>query len=110
MPWPDMADRMLGVAVRTFAHSDTAGGSLVTYAPASGSPYPIRAVFDRSHLAVDPSTGAPVSSTNPILGVQLSQLAAEPRKGDRVIVAGVTWRVHDYQPDGVAGALLELSK
>lgn len=103
-----MADRMLGVAVRTFSHASSDGTTLVTYTPKTGAAYPIKAVFDKAHISVDPGTGAPISSTNPILGVQLSQLAAEPRKGDRVNVNGVVYTVVEFQPDGVAGALLEL--
>lgn len=99
---------MLGVAVRTFAHSGQDGVSLVQYIPKVGSPYAITAVFDKAHVSVDPDTGASISSTNPILGVQRSQLAADPRKGDRVNVGGVLYTVMDHQPDGVAGALLEL--
>lgn len=110
MSWSDMADRMLGTAVRTFSHADSDGETLVTYTPKTGSPYPILAVFDKAHVSVDPGTGAPISSTNPILGVQLSQFVAEPRKGDRVAIGGVTYNVIECQPDGVAGALLELHK
>ena len=79
MPWPDMADRMLGVAVRTFAHSGQDGESLVQYIPKAGSPYTITAVFDKAHVSVDPDTGAPISSTNPVLGVQRSQLFTADR-------------------------------
>lgn len=108
MSWPQMADRMLGTVMRTFAHRDAAGQSLVQYLPKGGAAYAIEATFDKSHMSVDPSTGAQVSSTNPLLGVQLSQLQAAPRKGDRVNVGGVIYTVADFQPDGTAGAILEL--
>lgn len=108
MSWPHMADRMLGVAMRVFAHRDQAGQSVVQYRPKGGASYTIEATFDNSHAQVDASTGVQVSSTNPILGVRLSQLAALPQKGDRVSVAGTLYAVVDYQPDGVAGANLEL--
>lgn len=108
MSWAQMADRMLGVVVRTFAHVDPAGLSLVQYLPKSGAPYPIRAIFDQSHIEVDPNTGVAVSSANPVLGIQLSQLQGKPQKGDRVSIGGSLYNVADYRPDGEAGALLEL--
>lgn len=103
-----MADRMLGLAVRTFSHSDQGGQSLIQYVPKSGSPYSIDAVFSKAHVEIDRDTGAPISSTDPTLGVQLSQLQAPPRKGDKVNVGGTIYVVDDFQPDGVAGALLQL--
>lgn len=106
MSWADRADRMLGVAVRTFAASS------VQYIPKSGTPYLIDAVFDKAHLEIDQDTGAAISSSDPVLGVQLSQMQAPIRKGDRARVTskGVTtlYDVVDVQPDGVAGARLKL--
>lgn len=110
MPWPGLADRMLGTAVRTFSQSDEGGESLVTYFPVNGDPYEITAVFDRAHVTVDPTTGAPVNSTNPVLGIQISQLQSPWKKGDRVQVGTTLYKIAEYQPDGVAGALLELHK
>lgn len=110
MSWADRADRMLGLAVRTFRHADQDGESLVQYIPKTGSPYYIDAVFDKAHVTVDPDTGATISSTDPVLGVQLSQLQASPRKGDRANVNGTVYIVDDFRPDGVAGALLKLQE
>lgn len=110
MGWADMADRMLGVAVRTFSDTDADGETRVEYLPKGGSPIPLSAVFDAAHLSVDPSTGAPVSSTNPILGIRNSDLPSPPQQGDRVTVRGILYHVLDAQPDGVAGSLLELQK
>jgi len=104
MAWADMANRMLGVAVRTFNEVG------VVYTPAGGSPLSLMAVFDDAHLRVDPGTGAPISSTNPIMGIRNSDLPAAPRKGDTVLVRGVRYRVIEAQPDGVAGSLLELQE
>lgn len=115
MPWSDMADRMLGVAVRTFRHADQDGQSLVEYIPKAGSAYIIEsAVFDEAHISIDQDTGASISSTNPVLGIQLSQMQGPITRGDkaRVTVKGVAtvYVVADHQPDGVAGALLKLHK
>jgi hypothetical protein len=106
--WSDMADRMLGVAVRTFRHADQAQQSRVEYIPRSGSPYYIDAVFDKAHVEIDQDTGAAISSTDPALGVQLSQLQGAVRKGDQVRVDGVLYEIADNQPDGVAGARFKL--
>lgn len=104
MAWADLADCMLGVAVGTFNEVG------VIYTPASGSPFPLQAVFDSAHLSVDPGTGAPISSSNPILGIRNSDMPAPPTKGDRVTVRGVQYRVFDVQADGVAGSLIELHR
>lgn len=109
-----MADRMLGVAVRTFsepqASLDPAGAVYwLTDGVEPGVPLP-QAVFDTAHVAVDPETGAPVSSVNPFLGVRLSDLPNNPTSRDRVRARGVTYRIHDVQPDGVAGVTIILKK
>lgn len=109
-----MADRMLGVAVRTFsepqASLDPAGAVYwLTDGVEPGVPLP-QAVFDTAHVGVDPDTGAPVSSVNPVLGVRLSDLPNNPTSRDRVRARGVTYRIHDVQPDGVAGVTIILKK
>jgi len=111
-----MADRMLGVAMRTF------NAPMVELIP-SGTGTPIvlaHAVFDTSHIQVDPETGAPVSSNNPVLGVRMSDLQSPPIPGSDIIrVSGLppaiawanaTYKINDAQPDGVAGATLILKR
>jgi hypothetical protein len=110
MSWASMADRMLGVAVRTFRHADQDGQSRVLYIPRNGNSYYIDAVFDQAHIDIDRETGALVSSTDPVLGVQLSQMQGPIVKGDLVRVGTVAYKVVDFQPDGVAGARLKLHK
>lgn len=116
MGWHGMADRMLGVAVRTFS------APLVELIPGGvGAPVPLaQAVFDTAHIKVDPDTGAPVSSNNPILGVRMSDLPAPPvPESDLIRVSGLppamawangTYNISDAQPDGVAGAVLYLKR
>lgn len=110
MPWPDMADRMLGVTVRTFSHSSQAGEPLTEYVPRIGSAYPIRGVFDKAYVSVDTGGQAPVQSVSPVLGVQLSELRAAVDEGDKVRIDGVLYWITLFQPDGVAGALLKLNE
>lgn len=116
MGWHDMADRMLGVAVRTFS------APLVELIPGgTGAPVVLAsAVFDSAHVQVDPETGAPVSSNNPVLGIRMSDMPAPPIPGsDLIRVSGLptgmawangTYRIDDAQPDGVAGATLYLKR
>lgn len=109
-----MANRMLGVAVRTFsepsAEADPLGAVYwLIDGLAPGIPL-AQAVFDTAHIAVDPETGAPISSRNPVLGVRLVDLPKEPTSRDRVLARGVLYQISDVQPDGVAGVTIILKK
>lgn len=114
MGWASMANRMLGVAVRTFSEpSAEVDPAAAVYWLADGvepGTALAQAVFDSAHVAVDPETGAPVSSTSPVLGVRLSDLPNEPTNRDRIRARGVLYRISDVQPDGVAGVTLILKK
>ncbi len=107
-----MADRMLGVAIRTFADADDSTGEYsVLYQHATGGePYSMAATFDAEHLAVEPGTNIPISTINPVMGVRLSAMLHPPKKGDTVIIRGVVYDVITHRPDGIAGAVLELHK
>ncbi|WP_455423986.1 head-tail joining protein [Azorhizophilus paspali] len=74
MAWSGMANRMLGVAVRTFAEPSV---YWLTDGAEPGVELP-QAVFDSAHVEIDPETQAPVSSINPVLGVRLADLPNEP--------------------------------
>lgn len=103
-----MAQRMLGIAVHTFSEGTDAVYWLTDgIEPGVGLP---RAVFDSAHVSVDPDTGAPVSSTNPMLGVCLADLPSEPTSHVRVRARGQLYRIHDVQPDGIAGVTIILKK
>lgn len=114
MGWASMAQRMLGVSIRAFSEPSAALDPLgavywLTDGVAPGVPL-AQAVFDRTHVSVDPDTGAPVSTNNPILGVRLIDLPSVPTNRDRVQVRGVMYKIHDVQDDGVAGVTLFLRK
>lgn len=109
-----MAQRMLGVSIRTFSEPsaalDPAGA---VYWLTDGIEPGIalaQAVFDTAHVSVDPETGAPVSSQNPILGVRLIDLPNKPTNRDRVRARGDLYQISDVQPDGVAGVTIILRK
>lgn len=68
-------------------------GSDFLFEPAAGGSQPVRMVFDRHGIEVDPETLQPVVSTNPQAVIELSELGAygQPVKGDRFtkVVDGV---------------------
>jgi len=114
MGWASMAQRMLGVSIRTFSEPSASidpDGAVywLTDGVAPGVAM-AQAVFDTAHVSADPETGAPVSSNNPILGVRLIDLPNEPTNRDRVQARGVLYKIHDVQADGVAGVTLFLRK
>lgn len=114
MGWASMAQRMLGVSIRTFSEPTAAldpDGAVywLTDGVAPGVAL-AQAVFDSAHISVDPETGAPVSSQNPILGIRLIDLPNDPTNRDRVLARGVLYKINDVQADGVAGATLFLRK
>lgn len=104
MGWAEMQDRMHQKTLAAF-------GQAITYMPVDGPEYAVaKAIFDKNFLAVDPNTGATVQSTNPMLKVRLADLQREPRKGDRVRVAGVLYRINEPQQDSEGGLMIELDK
>lgn len=114
MGWASMAQRMLGVSIRTFSEpSASIDPDGAVYWLTDGVVPGValaQAVFDSAHVTVDPETGAPVSSQNPILGVRLIDLPSKPTTRDRVQARGVLYQVTDVQPDGVAGVIVILRK
>lgn len=109
-----MAQRMLGVSIRTFSEPsatlDPEGAVYwLTGGVEPGVPL-AQAVFDTAHISVDPETGAPVSSQNPILGIRLVDLPNNPTNRDRVRARGVLYMINEPQFDGVAGVTIILRK
>ncbi|NMY07585.1 electron transfer flavoprotein [Pseudomonas veronii] len=114
MGWASMAQRMLGVSIRTFSEPAAALDPLgavywLTDGIEPGVPL-AQAVFDTAHVSVDPETGAPVSTNNPILGVRLIDLPNNPTNRDRVRARGVLYMINEPQFDGVAGVTITLRK
>lgn len=102
MSWEDIAQRAVRDAVTAF-------GEGVTYTSASGEAVTIIGDFQAQHQAVDPNTGVPFYSTEPVMTVVLADLPAGcPDMGDTVMRKGKTYRVIGDQPDGDGGTLLEL--
>ena len=90
-----------------------------TYMPALGSSFPIDGVFDdAAKVVVILDDGAPgMQTTDPTLGVRLSQFPADPVAGDKVFLpANVALRrpnqlfiVSEVLPDSHGWAKLELN-
>lgn len=85
-------------------------GESVEYSYNGGAAISIRGVFDSAHIAVDPDTGASISTTDPLLGIKAADLPGKPTKSDTVTVHGIAYRVIDSQPDGQGGINLILKK
>jgi len=106
MGWSERKALMQGTAVRTFREG-------VTYqATALDTPISIDGVWSDAHIEIDPNTEAPVSSTNPILDVILTDLPGHvPVDGARIVRdldPAVVYKVIDRQSDGEGMTRLEL--
>lgn len=98
----DLANRALSAAIRTI-------GEPITYIRGDQS-WPIKGVFQSAHIALDPETGGPVSSQQPVCGVNGRDLPITPKTNDKIAARGNVYRVRDVQPDGHTGFTLMLQK
>lgn len=103
MSWAAHTDRVISQCVKTFATS-------VIYIPKVGPQKTINAVFDKDYAEVEILDGPPVQSTGPRIGIRVADLDAQPTRGDKCTISGVTYRVDEYRPDGQGGATLILDK
>lgn len=103
---------VLGPTVRIF-------GEPVTYTSCiTGQVFAITAVFDEAYMDLMPvssgsmDVGEPtqISTTRPVLGVQISQfLASPPHQGDVALVRGAQYWVREVRADGHGSAKLLLN-
>ena len=98
----DLANRALKAGINAMGES-------ITYSRSDQS-WQIKGMFQSAHIALDPETGGPVSSQQPIVGVNGRDLPVTPKNNDRVTARGHVWRVRDVQPDGHTGFMLMLQK
>lgn len=101
--WRSITDRIIKTTRNTFGES-------VTYKPKAGGSYQIKAIFDNEYQAIDPDTQAVVSSSIPVLGVRLRDLQAAPKRGDRVVINGVSYEIVDNKDDSWGHSQLVLQK
>lgn len=104
MAWDNLSDRMLRTTLSVF-------GSAITYTRGATSVPISKAVFDENYQAVDPDTGAIITSASPMLGVRLADLpGGQAQNGDTVTRKGITYRVIEQQPDSEGHSKLILHK
>lgn len=65
----------------------------------------IKGIFDNAFIEVNG-----VSSTYPILNLDLALLPRFPSVKDQIIIESVRYRVLDVRPDGVGGCVLVLQR
>lgn len=91
-------------------------GEFVTYTPAAGGPaFPVAGVYSPPHEVIDLGAETAISTTKPVLGVDLADFTARavaaghsaivPVQLDTLVRAGVTWRVADMHPDTEGGGV-----
>lgn len=86
-------------------------GESVTYAYANGTTLTITGVYDEQYAAIDAVDGQAITSTKPVVGVQLSQLPALPQQGDTLTIVrtGDVFAIREVRPDGHGWAKLMLN-
>ncbi|WP_353191408.1 hypothetical protein [Pandoraea pnomenusa] len=107
MDWDDVVDaKILGPLAEKF-------GTDITYTAADGTSFPVRGIYDKAFLSLDPDTGSPVLTTQPTVGIQLSQFNGhdDPQQGDllMIIKSGEQWEVREALPDGHGAVRLMLN-
>ncbi len=88
-------------------------GGPVTYAPSVGVAVVVSGIFTAPHTDVPiGDAGSGVSTISPTCFLTVADLPSDPEvdTGARLTVAGVTYRWHDSQPDGMGGVLLILTR
>lgn len=103
MSWDDMQAPMLDACM-------SALGTAVTYRPKDSDEETEidKAIFDNAAIDVDFGNGGPMQTTQPWLGVKVSDLPGDPQVGDRVTAKGTNYEVVKVEPDGQGGARLTL--
>lgn len=84
-----------------FDRIKSAIGTEATYLPKTGGIFTIRGVFDDRAEQVDADGERLISSNLFTFGIKLDDLPAAPKKGDKVRIDGVTYRVIESVEDGV---------
>lgn len=101
MSWSDQVAGLNDAVMDCLGDSVTVSHEAVTVA--------VEGIFSRVHQEVDPDTGAPISVSQPTLGVRLSDLPFAPEADlTEVTAEGSTFLVRDIQLDGQGMAILVL--
>jgi hypothetical protein len=118
----DWDDLVVGATVAIFGDGTDANPRPFRYVSAAGVQW-IDGVFDDQYLAMTPlghgglesemlSLGAPgvITTSTPVLGVQLSQFRRPPEQGAIVEIRGTTYAVREVRSDGHGWAKLLLNE
>jgi hypothetical protein len=101
--WSNAVDGLLAACRDLF-------GVPVVYTPTGMPPVTITAIVDITpEISAISATGIPISTAQSTLSVRLADLPQEPQQGDLVTIAGESFQVIDYQPDGLGGAKLHFN-
>jgi len=83
----------------------------VTYNPTIGANYTLNAIFDNEFESVDPDTLQPITSTEPIIRVDINDIVGgKVKDGDKVTIRTIEYRIIEDQQDGVGTTVLRLQK
>lgn len=88
----------------------SAFGEPVTYMRDGEDDVELQGIIDEAFEAVDPASGTPIISRQPIVGLKIEDLPFTPAKDDQILMRGELFRVIEAQTDGQAGTMLLLHK
>lgn len=105
MSWDSKVQNLLGHCT-----SEAAFGGNLTHVPIIGPAQIFKGIWSNTYLSVDPTEGIQVMSSDPNVGIRLSDFAREPRKDDKIIRGSETYFIRSIERDGEGGATLVLEK
>lgn len=94
------------------AKSNSGMGEEIQYRPAGELSFiTLNGIFEEDWTHVDPDTEIPVASNQPRVGIKLADLGGVvPKKGDRVVVRDLNYKVIEPRDDSQGGYMLFLHK
>ena len=98
----DLANRVLAAGVSVM-------GEPITLTR-GGTAHSLKGLFQESFKQMDPDTGFPVTTLQPVVSIARYDLSIEPKVGDLIAARGVSYRVRDIQSDGHTGLQLMLQR
>ena len=75
-----------------------------------GTAYPLKGLFQETFKQMDPDTGFPVTTLQPLVSLAKADLDFTPKVGDLIAARGVNYRIRDIQSDGHTGLELMLQR
>jgi len=105
MGWEDKVQNLLGHCT-----SYTTFGGDFTHLPEDWPEQTLKGVWSDTYLMVDPETNMQIMTSDPNIGVRMSDFLHAPRKNDLLRRKGVDYRIRAIEPDGQGGSTLVLEK